>query len=605
MRERIADTAELPVPRPEHPRPQLERESWLCLNGPWRFAFDFGRSGLERFLWNDPSPLDQEILVPFCPESRLSGIGHTDFIPEVWYARSFRVPDAWQGMRVRLHFGGVDYACSAWVNGLRVGYHEGGMASFCFDVTDALRPGENQLVVQACDDTRSGVQPLGKQSVRRDSFGAWYTRVTGIWQSVWLEAVAEVHLDGLQILPDLARGGFVLVPRIAGGERGLVLRATILQDGCERGSAEGPARSGAPLFIEAPGSHLWSPADPHLYDLRLELEQEGRVVDCVRSYAGLREIGIEGNRFVLNGEPLFLRLVLDQGYYPDGIWTAPDDAALRRDIELGQALGMNGARLHQKVFEERYHYWADRLGYLTWGEFGDWGIDGLQFFPPVGDASRLRQGFDAHLQEWLSVVERDRNHPSIITWTPFNETQRREGRERIHDGAIARAVALTRALDPSRPVHDASGFSHVETDVFSAHDYEQDVETFRKTFSVVTPDAREVPGSTPECPYAGQPYVVDEYGGTWWTETAETDEEAGSWGYGKRPESVEEVLARIEGLTGVLTDHPQIAGFCYTQLTDVEQEKNGLYLDTREPKLDAARLRACFAAPAAIEKDGA
>ena len=357
-----------------------------------------------------------------------------------------------------------------------------------------------------------------------------------------------------------------------------------------------------PLVLDLPEPRLWSPSDPHLYDLVFELLRGDEVVDRVASYAGLRAFTIEGDRFLLNGEPIFLRLVLDQGFYPDGLWTAPSDGALKADIEAAQALGFNGARLHQKVFEERFHYWADRLGYLTWGEFPDWGLEGLNFFPPREDAVHQERALANHLSEWIEVVERDRNHPSIITWTPFNETNRRKGRERLYDRSVRKVVDLTRALDPTRPVHDASGWTHVDTDVYSVHDYEQDPEVFRARYAdgpVDDPPGRAVFGGEPGVAYAGQPYLLDEYGGTWWEDGA--GDESG-WGYGDRPKSADEALARIEALTAILLENPCMAGFCYTQLTDIEQERNGLYTDDRTLKFDAERLRAAFGATAAIER---
>lgn len=596
------------LPRPEHPRPQLVRPSWQSLNGEWDFAVDLGDSGIHRGWPFDPSGIDGRITVPFCPESRLSGVANRDFLPVVWYHRRFEVPAAWRSGRVLLHFGAVDWASRVWLNGREVGHHRGGSSSFALDVTDALRE-ENRLVVRAQDDLRSGLQPAGKQSLLHQSFAASYTRTTGIWQSVWLEAVPETRIDSLQILPDWSGGRFVVLPRVAGVREALTLHATARapESGEVRAEARAPAASGAPLVLELDAPRAWCPADPYLYDLELELVRPGSgdVVDRVTSYAGLRQFHVEGDRFILNGEPLFLRLVLDQGFYPDGLWTAPSDAELRLDIERAQALGFNGARLHQKVFEERFHYWADRLGYLTWGEFCDWGIEGLNFLEPRRDATHQERALDNHLREWCEVVARDRNHPSIVTWTPFNETNRRKGRTRLYDRTLRKVVEVTKGLDPTRPVHDASGWTHVETDVYSVHDYEQDPEAFRARYADGPCDvgeARASFGGEPGAPYEGQPYVVDEYGGTWWQEGAEASE---SWGYGERPGDAGEAVARIEGLTAALLENPRIAGFCYTQLTDIEQEKNGLYTDTRELKFDAARLRNAFGAPAAIEKRGA
>lgn len=598
------------IPRPEHPRPQFQRLAWQSLNGPWAFEVDPGNSGLAQGWDQDASHFKALITVPFCPESAMSGLGQTDFMNVVWYHREFELPADWryvqQGSRVLLHFGAVDWACRIWVNGDEMGQHNGGSSSFALDITDALNDGANQLVVRAEDDIRSGLQPAGKQSLRYQSFAASYTRTTGIWQSVWLESVPATRIDSVQIIPDWPGGRLLIVPRYLALQESLRIRCIASANGREIARTERTAGDGLPLILDLPNPRAWSPDDPHLYDLHFELISESKqavdlVLDSVRSYAGLRQFAAVGDRFFLNGKPIFLRLVLDQGFYPESLWTAPTDRALRADIELSQSLGFNGARLHQKVFEERFHYWADQLGYLTWGEFADWGLEGLNFFPPRQDAVFQQRALDNHLREWSEVVERDRNHPSIIVWTPFNEANRRKGRERMYDAALRKIYALTKALDPTRPVHDASGWTHVQTDVYSVHDYEQDPVLLEQTYVAGPCDVgatREQFGGEPGAPYGGQPYVVDEYGGTWWKDGAELDS---SWGYGERPKSLDAALARIVALTGVLLNNPHIAGFCYTQLTDIEQEQNGLYTDKRKLKFDAARLRAAFAAPAAIE----
>ena len=587
------------IPRPEHPRPQWRRDTWKSLNGDWDFDFDFDLSGRQRG-WHRAPELRRHITVPFCPESRLSGIGHTDFMAAVWYRRQIEIPEAWRAGRVRLHFGAVDYECSAWVNGEAVGRHLGGSSSFHFDITEALSSGDNELVVEARDDTRSGLQPGGKQSHRFHSHGCHYTRTTGIWQSVWLEAVPAASIDDVRIVPDLDGARFVLTPTLIGARQGMQLRATLLSDleGEIVRQVEAPALSGAALSLKIDEPRTWSPADPHLYGLRFELvDVDGDVIDVVHSYAGLRKFHIEAYRFYLNNEPIFLRLVLDQGFYPDGIWTAPTDAELKADIARSQAVGFDGARLHQKVFEERFHYWADRLGYLTWGEFCDWGLD-------FGKPEALHN----HQREWLEVVLRDRNHPSIIVWTPFNETVGgARAHTEAHHQALREIYVLTKALDPNRPCHDTSGYVHVVTDVFTVHDYEQNSLTFGQSYAPVDPEdpgAASVSQEEHSIRWDGnRPYVVDEYGGTWWVEGSDeegSNRDAG-WGYGNRPDSIEEVYRRIEGLTAVLISHPHIAGYCYTQLTDIEQEQNGIYTYDRRPKFDATRLRTAFAAPAAIE----
>jgi len=602
------------IPRPEHPKPQFQREAWLNLNGQWDFAMDNEVVGIKEKWQDSPAKFNKKITVPFCVESELSGIGYTDFIKALWYRRTFVLPEGWKDNRIFLHFGGVDYQCHAWVNGKAVGRHYGGSVSFAFEITNAIKEGENELVVYAFDDVLSEVQPSGKQSRRPESYGVFYTRVTGIWQTVWLEGRPQQYLESVHIVPDLDSGQFVLTPVVnnfsgSGSaslcrdeRRSLEFRATLLTPGGKKvASSRGSAKSGNSVILSVKNPHPWSPHDPYLYDLRLELVDAGKVVDSVMSYVGLRKFHIEGNRFYLNNKPIFLRFVLDQGFYPDGIWTAPSDAALKADIEMSMAAGFNGARLHQKVFEERFHYWADRLGYLTWGEFADWG--GTHSFGNPQGVLNLER-------EWRDVVVRDRNHPSIVAWTPLNETSSAaKDNYEAYSRSVKSLVAITRALDPTRPINDASGYVHVETDIFTIHDYDQDPDSFRQRYASVAPEERQ---STfvrfPEisAPYEGQPYVVDEYGGTFWTEeyvyqTGKVGKGRDNWGYGKSRQQVED---RIKALTDVLLDHPHISGFTYTQLTDVEQEVNGIYTYRRQPKFDIKRLSRIFGAPAAIEKQG-
>ena len=587
-------------PRPEHPRPQFQRTTWLNLNGTYNFAIDTGQSGEAKGWPQNPADLDRAITVPFCPESSLSGIQHTDFMPSVWYHRTLDIPDEWTDKRVLLHFGAVDYHCKAWVNGRLIGQHYGGSSSFTFDITDALTSGANHLVVCAKDDTRSGDQPSGKQCPDLYSRGCHYTRVTGIWQTVWLEAVPESRIETVHIVPDLDSSRFVLTPTFKNAHRGHTFRAVLLNGTEEVAVSTMPATSGTAMSLRIKNPQPWSPANPHLYDLRFELCDGDTTIDTVNSYAGLRKFHIEGHKFYLNNTPIFLRLVLDQGFYPDGIWTAPTDEMLKADIEKSLAVGFNGARLHQKVFEERFHYWADKLGYLTWGEYCDWGMN---FGSP--------QSIHNQQREWREIVQRDLNHPSILAWTPYNETR---GGATNHFEAHRRAVQetydLTRALDPSRPCHDTSGYVHVCTDIYTVHDYEQDPAKFKATYAPVSPDDWEnTPIRFPELcvPYQGQPYVVDEYGGTWWdpnaVETEQAADRKSSWGYGKRPTDIEEVYHRIEKLTAILLNHPNIAGYCYTQLTDIEQEQNGIYTYDRQEKFDSKRLKKYFGAPAAIEEE--
>ncbi|NLF17865.1 MAG: beta-glucuronidase [Lentisphaerae bacterium] len=568
------------LPRAEHPRPQFQRDAWINLNGPWTCRFDHGLSGLEAG-WHRATGFEQSIVVPFCPESRLSGLGHTDFIDGLWYHRVIEIPSDWAGRSVRLHFGAVDYECEAFVDGVSVGRHMGGTVSFAFDISRQARAGQrHHLVVRAYDDTRSKAQPLGKQSERLHSYGCHYTRTTGIWQTVWLEAVDRFGLEDVQILPDLDGSRFVLVPSFHAERRGLTWRATLRDGGAVVAEATQPAAAGAAIVLPIAAPKPWEPGRPHLYDLTLDVLEGSTVRDRVQSYAGLRKIHIEGNRVYLNNKALYQRLVLDQGFYPDGIWTAPDDAALRRDIELSLAAGFNGARLHQKVFEERFHYWADRLGYLTWGESSSWG--------GTPDSVPYARNF---LSEWAEIVRRDRNHPSLIAWTPFNET--RDFTNRVqHSRTQIDAYRLCKAIDPTRPVNDSSGYLHAITDLWTVHNYEQNPEALAQAMAPGEKGVwRKFPDLEPA--YGGQPYLVDEYGGIKWN-PAEPERTAQSWGYGQTPGSLEEFHDRLSRLTDALLRYDHICGYCYTQLTDVEQEQNGIYVYDRSAKFDMARIRAVF-----------
>lgn len=581
---RLAASDAVPVPRPEYPRPQFVRDEWVNLNGTWSFEFDFSRSGMDRKLYESKG-LDNEILVPFAPQSGLSGVGFKDFIPEMWYHRVISIPENWKDRNVILHFGAVDYIASVYIDGRIAGRHWGGSSSFDIDITDMVMPGqEHDLVVRVEDDERSGQYAKGKQCGRFDSFGCEYTRTTGIWQTVWMEPVSGTGLKDIYVIPDLDQSRFIIEPSYYGLSSGQKLRVRVLDGDRVVSSAVVP--SSAQSYAELPvrKARTWSPESPFLYGIELEvISADGSVTDRVRSYAGMRKIHIEGNRIYLNNEPVYLRFVLDQGFYPDGIWTAPDDQALKRDIELSMAAGFNGARLHQKVFEPRFHYWADKLGYLTWGESASWGAN-------VNNPLSARH----FLTEWEETVVRDRNHPSIIVWTPFNETwEHPEDREAAREACrmVSDVYKLTKNLD-YRPCHDVSGNYHVMTDIFSVHQYMQDPEELRDWLAPENGLVRQADLEHRETEYGGQPYLVDEYGGIKWVAGREYSEI--SWGYGDAPKTLDEFYRRLEGLTDVILGYGHICGYCYTQLTDVEQEQNGIYSYDRTPKFDMDRIRAIF-----------
>ena len=581
------------APRPEYPRPQFERAEWINLNGDaWTFAFDFGESGREvgRELFKSKG-FDRKIVVPFCPESKLSGIGYTDFIPAMWYHRKIDIPAGWAGKRVILNFGGVDYESEVYVDGKSVGLHYGGSVSFSVDLTHSVRPGQSHdLVVRVKDDVRNGKQPIGKQSSPYKSAGCSYTRTTGIWQTVWLEAVDRAGLADCQIVPDLDAGRFVFTPAFLSDTAKTLAIEIRTADGKPAGRAEARAVSGVAVAVPLSVARPWSPEDPHLYDVVYEVKDAaGAVVDRVKAYAGLRKVSVENGRILLNNKPRYLRFVLDQGFYPDGIWTAPTDAALKRDIELSMAAGFNGARLHQKVFEERFHYWADRLGYLTWGEMTSWGAD-------PHDVTAARN----FIPEWCETVRRDRNHPSIIAWTPYNETWSfSDGNQ--HQRTQNDVYRLTKALDPTRPVNTASGDCHSLTDIWAIHNYDR----ADKLGAIDVPEGKvwqseqwwaQPWNKLPYRDYDGQPYLIDEFGGLGWV-PPERRHADNTWGYGNAIKTEKEFFDILRGEVECIMKAKRIVGFCYTQLTDVEQEQNGVYFYDRTAKFDVAKFREIFTLP--------
>ena len=584
------------IPRAEHPNPQWERDTWKNLNGTWEFEFDFGCSAVERRLW-EKERFDREILVPFCPESRLSGIGYTDFISGVAYRRNFELSQEELSGRVLLHFGAVDYEASVYVNGTLVGSHKGGYTSFCFDITKHVAPGPNTLFVAVKDDVRSGLQPKGKQAHLYASSGCDYTRTIGIWQTVWLEFAPERHIQSAKYYPDPANGKVTVTGLVQGQG---TLQLTALWEDKPVGEAALSVEDGFfTAQLDLSETHLWEPGKGGLYTLLLSFGE-----DRVKSYFGLRTAKFQGRKFLLNGKSLFQRFVLDQGFYPDGIYTAPTEEDLVKDIQLSFAAGFNGARLHEKVFEARFLYHCDRLGYLVWGEYPNWGLDHAH---PLST--------ETYLNQWSEAVERDFNHPAIIGWCPFNETWGyREEREK--NALLTSLYKLTKRLDPTRPCIDSSGNYRVLSEVYDIHDYDQDTQSFQARWDGLTDRIRETGGvipaedpffnSAPEGPsgrapffnqpYDNQPIFVSEYGGIRWP-----DDTVEGWGYGNAPATPEEFFARYKGLTEALLNNPEIFGFCYTQLYDVEQEVNGLYTYGRAQKFDISLIQKINQQKAAIE----
>lgn len=568
------------TPRAEYPRPQFQRADWINLNGTWTYTFDFGNSGKDRNLQAAKS-FDGQITVPFCPESKLSGISHTDFINQLWYQRNITIPTAWKNKKILLNFGAVNYLAEIYIDGNFIARHYGSGASFSVDITRFAKAGEtHNLVVYAHNDVRSGLQTGGKQSGNYYSKGCMYTRVTGIWQTVWMEAVDSDGLKSVYAIPDIDQQQLVIHPQFYHESDG-TLDVTLMDGNKTVAHRTVNCANNDVVVLPVKGMKIWSPESPFLYTLLYKVKDaNGKVVDEVKSYAGMRKIQLKDGYFYLNNKPYFQRLVLDQGFYPDGIWTAPSDNDLKNDIELSKAAGFNGARLHQKVFEERYYYWADKLGYLTWGESSSWGLD--------ENNELAARNF---IGEWSEIVTRDRNHPCLVTWTPFNETW--SSQPGTYERMITDVYHITKAIDSTRPINDASGDAHVMTDIWSVHNYEHDAAKLQDqlTFKPGVEPYRNQPNKKFLAVYEGQPYMLDEFGGIGWIKP---EDRKNSWGYGGLPDNEEEYYKRLQGEVDAIKACKNVCGFCYTQLTDVEQEKNGIYYYNRTPKLDIKRIKAIF-----------
>ncbi len=573
------------VPRPEYPQPQFERTEWMNLNGSWEFEFDDSNQGLDENWAAGRPQFQRSIMVPFCFESPLSGIGDHAFHPYIWYRREFRVPEQWDGRRLLLNFGAVDYKATVWVNGLLAGEHEGGHTPFRFDVTNLLTDGSNVLTVRAEDPPSDRYLPRGKQHWEEKSASIFYTRTSGIWQTVWLEPVGHSYLERVRVNADMD-GNATFEARIARPAADLQLVATVRYEGrmmaMSMAQVLGPRATVAVVVRDA---QQWSPEEPCLYDVEFELRRGAEVIDRVKSYLGFRTVTVDGGRVLLNGVPVYLRMVLDQGYWPESNLTPPSDEAIREDIRLTREMGFNGARKHQKVEDPRYYYWADRMGLLVSAEMAN-----AYLFDDFYVASVTR--------EWSEAVVRDYNHPSIIMWVPLNESwgipNAADPRQQAHLRAM---YWLTKSLDSTRIVIDNDGWEHTgDTDLFAIHDYTRAGAQLLERFQAVSGDEIPLPlmGKmylAPGCRYNGSPLYLSEFGGVAYVIPGERALPEGSWGYSGIEPSTDAALDRIRGLYEAIAKLPRIAGVCYTQLYDVEQEVNGILTYDRRPKFDLGEIR--------------
>lgn len=574
------------IMRAELPNPSFARERWRTLNGQWDFLMDpedcLQVGGVDKLSW------DRTIRVPFCYESELSGIGSDAPSRSVWYRRSFAVTEEECSATVLLHFGAVDYRARVWVNGQYVGTHEGGFTPFAFEVQQYLHKGENTLVVKA-EDSYSRELPRGKQMCGRRPCSCFYRNTTGIWQSVWLEFTGCDYITDIRITPDLDRNRADFVIRI-NGEHPSEIALTIRKESqvigtmtvacesknicCSFGFQENGVFSVENLY--------WTPEKPNLIDVEVTLIHDGKKYDTVSTYFGMRKIHVCGEEIYLNNSPLYQRLVLDQGYWPEGLMTAPSDEAIRRDVEMTKEFGFNGARKHQKIEDPRYYYWADKLGLLVWGE-----MPSNYDFTPEGQRMLL--------SELQAFVRRDYNHPCIVTWIPFNESWG------VHEIAgdsrqksfVKAVYYLLRSLDESRLVGSNDGWEQLElTDFCGIHDYDISPENFATRYMDIEKTMR---GSVNFKPiyaageqYNGVPVLITEMGGV---KLVNDD----GWGYNQAMSDEEGMLRYLRSVMRAVRSHRQIRGFCYTQLTDVQQETNGLLDAARKPKVAFEELQKIFA----------
>jgi beta-galactosidase/beta-glucuronidase len=572
-----------------HPRPLLQRESWTSLNGTWDFVIDADAR------WRTPREVQWNgtIRVPFAPETEASGVGDTGFYRRCWYRRTFDIPPLGENERLLLHFGAVDWAATVWVNGALAGCHEGGYTPFSLELTDLLGDGPQTVVVRADDDPADLAKPRGKQDWQLEPHSIWYPRTTGIWQTVWLERVPATWIGSVRWIPNLERWEIGFEAWVEGEPRERLWLSVKLWAGGQlladdtykvvAGEVHRRIALSDPGIDDFRNELLWSPEKPTLIEAHLHL-WAGREepLDTVKSYTALRSIAVQGNRLVLNGRPYYLRLVLDQGYWPESGMTPPGEAALQRDVELVKAMGFNGVRKHQKIEDPRFLYWADRLGLLVWEE--------------MPSAYRFtKRSIQRLTREWMEAVRRDLSHPCIIAWVPFNESW---GVPNLPDNLAERnwvraLFHLTKTLDPTRPVIGNDGWESIATDVIGIHDYDGDPERISTRYHAedVLPRLlkQERPGGRllvlEEHVADTLPVMLTEFGGI--TES----KVKGTWGY-SRAQSSEDLAERYRELLEAVNSLSLFSGFCYTQFTDTYQEANGLLRADRTPKFSLEEMSA-------------
>ncbi|PAD44103.1 glycoside hydrolase family 2 protein [Shouchella clausii] len=570
------------------PRPKLVRTHWIDLNGSWDFEFDDQNKGVME-KWQLKSAFSQKIRVPFSYESPESGIGETAFHPVVWYSRNITIPTEQKGKRVLLHFQAVDYRATVWVNGQVVGEHVGGNTAFSFDITPYVKQGETQQIVVRAEDSKSTSQPRGKQRWTDENFGCWYVQTTGIWKSVWLEFVADTYLKNVTVTPNFDEHAVQFDYELNTNKvEGLQIETVVSFRGKEvRRLSCSPESRNLKLTVDLEAdihewkvAH-WTPKHPHLYDVAFTVYQGGKAVDEAFSYFGLRKISTKNGQVLLNNRPIYQKLILDQGYWPHTHLTAPSLEALEQDIDAIIAMGFNGVRKHQKIEDERFYALCDQKGLLVWAEM-----------PSAYTFSREAVG--AFTSEWQEVVCQLAHYPSIIAWVPFNESWGiKDVLKSKQQQALTEAIYhLTKSIDETRLVIANDGWEHTISDLITLHDYEEFAEAFLARYEDKEALlSNQYSHNHDKYPFAegyhynGQPVLISEYGGI-----AFKSEDG--WGYGNQVATKQAFLQRYQAITDAIKALPYVSGFCYTQITDVQQEINGLLDEKRKPKLDLTDIKA-------------
>lgn len=578
----------------DYPRPQLVRDRWENLNGSWDFRFDDANIG-ESEKWFHQFPSQRSIQVPFTYETKLSGIGEEGRHDNLWYRRNIQADASLLlDNDYILHFEGSDFITKLWVNGQYAGSHRGGYARFSFNISELLKDGDNELVVKV-EDSFDMQQPRGKQRWVDTSFECWYVQTTGIWKTVWSEYVPKVRLEKVKMTPVLDANALEVEYEVTAPEE--------LLDGCLAISAEisfaGKLVSKSLTTVMAShvelcmdvfstkeagireGVHTWSPEAPNLYDIHFEVLVNDKIVDNAGSYFAMRQIRIDGSRILLNGRPIYQRLILDQGYWKDSHLTPPSEEALIEDIDKIQALGYNGLRKHQKTEDERFLYWCDVKGMLVWSEMPS----AYQY---------TDYAVTEFAAEWLEIVTQNYNHPCIITWTPLNESWgiSHVKTRRMEQHFTEAIYHLTKSVDRYRPVIVNDGWEHTVSDIITLHDYEeagqvfyQRYQEFEGALSADTYHNNHESAFANGYPYQGQPVIISEYGGIAF------DNDDSGWGYGNKVTTKEAFIQRFDEITTAVKELPYVCGFCYTQVSDVQQEINGLMDMDRNYKVEPEVIR--------------